>query len=201
MNINTVIFDIGNVLVDFCWEKYFKSFGYSEEVYDKLVAATVKHPMWNEFDRGNLTEEQLLEAFIKNDPSIEKEIRQVYENLEGIIEKRDYAIPWVLGLKEKGYQVLVLSNYSQKSYRECANSMRFLDHVDGGVMSFQEHMVKPEPRIYQLIIDRYGLEPEKCVFIDDTQINLDAAEKFGIHTICFHTREQVLADLNKLGVN
>ena len=72
--------------------------------------------------------------------------------------------------------------------------------MDGGILSYQEKIIKPMPEIYQLLIDRYDLTPEECVFLDDTPRILEAAEKFGIHTILFKDQAQAIAELKKLGV-
>ena len=93
--IRTIIFDIGNVLTVFGWKNFLKSFGFDAETEEKVAKATMDNPFWNEFDRGMLNEEEMLAGFIRNDPSVEKEIRQIYENLHGILTKADYAIPWI----------------------------------------------------------------------------------------------------------
>ena len=199
MAIKTVVFDIGNVLMDFCWEKYLRSFGYSEDMFWKLANAAVLSPEWNEYDRG-MDEEEVLKLFIKNDPSVEMELRTVFGNLSGIVEEYPTSIPWIKDLKAKGYQVLVLSNYSGKARYECAGEMKFLDYVDGGILSYQEGLIKPEPEIYQLLIERYSLIPEECVFLDDRAENVEAAAKIGFQTIHFTTRENALGELEKMGV-
>ena len=151
-------------------------------------------------DRGKLSEEEMLEGFIQNDPSVEKEIRQIYENLHGILTKANYAIPWIKELKAKGYQVLVLSNFSDKVARENPDALDFLEYVDGGILSYQDGVIKPDPAIYRLLLDRYGLKPEECVFLDDVPKNVDAAAAFGIATILFRNQEQAMEELRALGV-
>lgn len=198
--IKTVIFDIGNVLAGFDWKNFYLKFGYSEEILYRLAKATVKSDAWSEYDRGAISDEELIEKFVENDPDIEKEIRESLSNVEDMVVRYDYAIPWVQELKEKGYKVLVLSNFSSKGYRECRKALDFLDYVDGGILSFQENVVKPEPEIYKLLLERYHLNPEECVFMDDTERNLPAAREFGIHTILFESREQAAEELRKLGV-
>ena len=74
--ITTIIFDIGNVLADFTWEAHYRSFGYSEEILERLANATVKNPLWNEYDRGVMSDEEIVQSFIERDPGIEKEIRE-----------------------------------------------------------------------------------------------------------------------------
>lgn len=198
--IKTVIFDIGNVLVGFQWEKYYKSFGFSEEVEKRLAEATVLSEDWGELDRGALTTEEVIARFVQNDPGIEEEIYRVSENIGGMIERYEYARPWIKELQQKGLQVLVLSNFSQKAHRECAEALDFLEDVDGGILSYQDKLVKPMPAIYQLLLERYGLKGEECVFLDDLQENLDGAAAFGIHTIRFTDRESAVEELKKLGI-
>ena len=141
-----------------------------------------------------------MDLFIKNDPGIEKELRETLDNIDGMLVRYDYAIPWIQELKEKGYQVLVLSNFAHKAYEDCRDVLDFLDYVDGGILSFRDKMVKPESEIYQLLMDRYHLKPEECVFLDDTEKNLPPAEAFGMHTVHFKDRGQAVEELRKMGV-
>lgn len=198
--ITTVIFDIGNVLTGFHWREFFDSFGYDSETTRKIAAATVENESWNEYDRGNLSDEEVLEEFVKNDPSIEKELREVISDIRNILTRFDYAIPWITDLKTKGYQVLVLSNFSHKAYVDCSHALDFLPYTNGGILSFTEKCIKPEPEIYQKLIAKYKLIPEECVFIDDLQRNLDGAAAFGIQTVLFKNHKQAVEDLKKLGV-
>lgn len=181
--IKTVIFDIGNVLTDFSWEEFYKEKGYSPEIRERLGKATVKTPDWSELDRGVMTEEEIIRRFVEHDPEIEKEIRESLVSFKGIVGRKEYAIPWIKELKAKGLQVLVLSNFPDRASKECADTLDFLEYVDGGILSYQDKVIKPEPAIYALLIQRYNLNPDECVFIDDSQRNIDAAKKWGIHTI------------------
>lgn len=199
--ITTIIFDIGNVLADFVWEDYYRSFGYDEAMVDRIAKATVKNPLWNEYDRGVMGNEEILQGFIDSDPGIESDIRRVLEDVGPMVTRNDYAIPWIQELQGKGYRCLYLSNFSEKAGRECAAALDFLPYMNGGILSYQDKVIKPMPEIYQLLIDRYRLVPEECVFMDDTPVNLEGAEKFGIHTIHFKNQTQAIEDLKKLGVD
>jgi len=198
--IRTIIFDIGNVLADFTWEAHYRRFGYTGTQFERLAKATVKSDAWNEYDRGALTDEEVLQKFIDNDPEMEADIRRCLADVEGMVVRNDYAIPWIQELKRNGYRTLYLSNFSEKAAKECAKALDFLPYMDGGILSYQEKVIKPMPEIYRLLIDRYQLIPEECVFLDDTQKNLIAAEAFGIHTILFKGQEQAKEELRKLGV-
>ena len=199
--ITTIIFDIGNVLADFTWEAHYRSFGYTGEKLRRLAEATVKSDAWNEYDRGEMTSEEIRRKFIENDPEMEADIRRCLTDVEGMVVRNDYAIPWIQELKRKGYRTLYLSNFSERAEKECAKALDFLPYLDGGILSWKEKVIKPMPEIYQILIDRYGLVPEECVFLDDTQKNLTGAEAFGIHTILFRNQEQAMEELRKLGVS
>ncbi len=196
--INTVIFDIGNVLTDFCWEQFIMNKGYSQEMMERISRASIHTKEWNELDRGIMKEEDVVELFIQKDPEIKDAILHVFQDLSGIISEREYAIPWVNELKSRGYQVLVLSNFPGKAHVECKDQMKFLDHVDGGILSYQDQLIKPDPAIYQLLLKRYDLNASQCVFIDDLEKNIQAGKEQGINGIQFISREQVIEELENL---
>lgn len=199
--ITTIIFDIGNVLTDYTWREHIESKGFHGDMLERIADATVRSGQWKEFDLGILPEEEIVESFVKNDPEIGQEIRKAFEDKKKIVARRDYVIPWIQDLKRNKYQVLYLSNFSYRASVECADALDFIPYTDGGILSYREHVVKPMPEIYELLIDRYDLVPEKCVFLDDVEENLRAAEVFGIHTILFENQEQAKAELARLGVN
>ncbi|MDD6810963.1 MAG: HAD family phosphatase [Lachnospiraceae bacterium] len=198
--IKTIIFDIGNVLADFTWKEFFEAKGYKGEMLDRIAKATVGNEKWNEYDRGTISDEEIIQSFVESDPEIKDDIVKCLTNVKGIVTRNDYAIPWIQELKQKGYQVLYLSNFSRKAERECAEALDFLPYLDGGILSYQEQVIKPMPEIYRILIDRYHLVPEECVFLDDLERNLKGAEAFGIHTIQFVNQKQAIEELKKLGV-
>lgn len=198
--IKNIIFDIGNVLTDFRWKDFLRDKGFDDAMIARIAKASVENPLWKEFDRGELAGEELMQAFINADPEIEEELHKAYDNIHGMVTIRDYAIPWVRELKAKGYKVWYLSNFSEKTEIECADSIAFIPYMDGGILSWKDKLIKPDPKIYQLMLARFELVAEECVFIDDLPENVQGAVNEGIHGIVFKTREQVVEDLKKLGV-
>lgn len=199
--IKTIIFDIGNVLADFTWKEFFEEKGCTGEKLERMTQATIKSNEWNEYDRGVLTDEEILQCFINNAPELEAELKSYFADVKGIVSRNDYAIPWIQELKQRGYQVLYLSNFSRKAEVDCVDALDFIPYTDGGILSHKEKVIKPMPEIYKLLIDRYNLVPDECVFLDDTERNLTGASEFGIHTILFENQEQARAELKKLGVS
>ena len=198
--IKNVIFDIGNVLTNYRWHDFMVDKGYTEEQIERLAKATVYNAAWSEFDRGVFTEEEILQAFIKEDPEIEDWIRHVFADVKELVTKRDFAIPWLEDLKSKGYKVYYLSNFSEKAKNECADALDFIPHMDGGFLSYTVKMIKPDAKFYNLLLDTYNLKAGECVFIDDTPKNIEAGEALGIRGIVYKDYEQVKADLAAMGV-
>lgn len=196
--IDTVILDIGKVLVDFIPREYFRKLGFDEKTVDILMDAVVENDIWNEFDRGIMTEKEVLTKFIDNNKKYETEIRKAFSNLNGIVKKYDYTEKWISDLKSKGFRVLYLSNLSEKLYKECIDELNFTERMDGGILSFEDKMKKPEKEIYEHIIKKCNLIPEKCIFIDDREENLVEAENIGINTILFTNYEDVCKKIKKM---
>ena len=124
--VKNIIFDIGNVLADFCWRDFFIGFGYEGETLERLAEATVKSPVWDEVDRGVWSDEELVEGFVRNDPSLEAELRRIFANVHGMVVKRDYAIPWIDSMQKAGYRCYYISNFRLKAQRECADALVFV---------------------------------------------------------------------------
>ena len=199
--ITTIIFDMGNVLIDFRWEALFHEMGLEGERFARMAEATVLDPVWNEFDRGIWTDEMMQDAFIKNAPELEKEIRQMMTDyFPGLLRKFDYTDEWMDSLKAKGYKLYILSNFSGKAFRDCAGELDYVSKADGAVISYKVNMIKPDPGIYRYLLDTYNINPAEAVFIDDNADNIEAAGKFGINTILFTDKESADRELIRLGV-
>ena len=196
--IKTVIFDIGNVLTDFAWKEMYKEKGLGGETFDRVAKATVQSPYWCELDRGIMTFSEVMDKFVNLDSEMEDEIRRVLADMHGIVTGRSYATPWVISLKNKGLKVYVLSNFSEKIWKECIDALEFFEFTDGGIISYKEHLIKPDQAVYQLLLERYGLCADECVFIDDLEENVKAARLCGINGIVFKNYEQAKKELNDM---
>ena len=198
--IDTVVFDIGNVLTDFAWEGFLKAKGYDDEMIKRIARATVESDDWVEYDKGNLTNDEIVERFVENDPEIGDDLKNAFQNIDGIILKREKTIPWIRALKAAGYKVLYLSNFSKQALEGCPDAMAFLEETDGGILSYRDHVVKPDPAIYHLLEERYDLTPAKTVFIDDTPVNIEAARNLGWKGIIYKDYKQTVEELSEMGV-
>ena len=195
--IDTVIFDIGNVLMAFPWYEYLESL-YDKEMVDRVTEAMTANHRWDNLDLGIMSAEEILDSFIKSDPEIEDDIRYVFANIGDAMIRLDYAIPWVKAVKAQGYRVLFLSNYSYYLRELKPEVLDFIPYMDGGVFSCEVHLIKPDKAMYQTICDKYSLNPAKCLFIDDNRDNIQAAREFGLNAVLFEGYEKTRAEVDRL---
>lgn len=196
--INTVIFDIGMVLVYFRWRELFADLGFEGSKFEKIADATVRNPWWNEFDRGNMTVEEIVEKFSEKAPEYKEEIAKIYDHTGEFVEVYDYTVPWIRELKARGCKVYVLSNWSEPVYEGNQNThLKFLEETDGGILSYREKLIKPEREIYELLCTRYEIDPSKAVFLDDNEANVLGARAFGLNAIHFEDYDQAKEELNQ----
>ncbi len=198
--IDTIIFDIGNVLASFDWVKYVEGFGYSKEVNDDIAKAVFMSKDWPQVDLGLKSDEELIDGFVHNAPHREKEIRSVFEKWKYFVDEYPFSADWIKELKSKGLKAYVLSNYGRTMFGFAKERFEFLKYVDGGVISFQINKIKPDPAIYKALIDKYSIVAENAVFLDDLEENLKGAAAFGIHTVHVTDHEAALEGLKALGV-
>lgn len=196
--IKNIVFDIGNVLVEFGWGPFFKKFDLTKEEFDRIANATVYDPIWNEIDRGVMSEEEILEKFIENDPGMEEKIRAMYEDFHGLLWMYDYTRGWIKDLQNRGYKVYCLSNMSHKAVRECWDALCFIEELDGYILSCDINITKPEPGIYTALFEKYKLKPSECIFLDDLEKNIKGAEEMGMHGIVFKNVKQAEEDIEKI---
>lgn len=185
--IKNIIFDVGNVLVNFRDIDYMLDLGFSKELAEYFQKHIVKNPLWQELDRGVLKPEDVMNEMKTLVPEYPKEADLFFERLDEIVESFPYAKEWLMDLRKRGYCTYLLSNYPKDLFEHHVTSGRFtfIDQIDGKIVSAYEKVIKPDPAIYKILLDRYTLVPEECVFLDDRLENVEGAKAFGIHGIHF----------------
>ncbi len=199
-SIKTVVFDIGNVLVPFGWEETYSAL-FDKKAAARVAEATVlNRKLWDEFDRGALSDEEIIDSFKKAAP----DVADLIENAVWEIYKRKtpyaYAEHWMKKLKDQGYKIYLLSNYGRTAFGMSKPQFGFLKYVDGGVISYQVEITKPDERIYMILCQKYGISPNEAVFIDDNENNVEAAKKLGFYTVLHESEESTREKLKVLGI-
>lgn len=199
--IKNIVLDVGKVLV--AWEPLdtMRKLGMKEETVAALSDALFKSGVWNETDRGALTDEEFLALAINSAPCYESEIRKFWEHVDMAIWQLPYVKEWITSIKRAGYQVYILSNYGSWTYEKTREkALNFLEYTDGAVFSYEVKHIKPEPEIFEELFRRFSLKPEECVFLDDLEANIEGAVNMGMHGIVFTGLEDALGKLKVLGV-
>ena len=191
-SINTIIFDIGSVLVqqvplEISLRQENRKF-IPEELIDQLVK------IWcsSGTEQGSL-EEQITTAYLKAyESGLRGPNRQYMEYIasESLrnIKRCDYTIPMLRALKMAGYKLYILSNWGKWHFEELQkrNEFReFLQYFDGGIVSYQVGLKKPDRKIYEILIDKYNINPSSAVFYDDKPENIQAAKEVGLNAVVF----------------
>lgn len=198
--IKNVIFDIGNVLVDFRWRALMEELklpGETQAVFEHTVFGS---RWWGELDHGIYEESEILKNFREDNRDHLDEFNLVWDNRDRLVESYEYAVQWIEQLKALGLKVYLLSNYPRDIFALHAERGRFpfLDKVDGKVVSGFVKMIKPNADIYEYLLAEYGLEASECVFIDDRQDNVETARTLGMKGIVFQGYEQACGELEGL---
>ena len=198
--IRNIVFDISGVLADFRLMEFLAEKGFDAAMCRRIAKAAVYSPYWEQFERGEITEEETLEGFARMDPEIREELYKAFSDLHGMLIIREYAIPLVRQLKNAGYGVYYLSNYSKKAYDECGESLAFMPYMDGGMVSFHIGKTKPSPEMFTQFLREYDLHAQECIFVDDTAENVETAARLGFVGFAFTPYDQLIAAFREYGV-
>ena len=184
--IKNIICDMGNVLLQYDPGVCLHHFVEQEEDRALIRRELFEGPEWVEGDLGHITDEERFDGVSRRVPE------RLHGELKACTEQWHMCMRPVAGAKEfcgyakeQGYRLFVLSNASSSFYQYF---QRFapLDYFDGIVVSCDIHMIKPDVRIYQYLLDKYQLTPEESFFIDDMPENVAGAQKAGIRGAIFH---------------
>ena len=190
--IDTIVFDMGQVLIRWTGALLLEQYGLSEEDHALLLRELFGDVEWPMLDHGTISFEAAAEAVC----------RRVPEHLHGIV--REVVTGWwqqpmrpvpgmgplVRELKENGYGIYLLSN-ANLALRSYFPRIPGSECFDGLMVSAEEKLLKPDPEIFRTLLARFSLEAERCFFVDDSPANVEAAMSLGLHGCVFRgdTRE------------
>lgn len=197
--INNVIFDLGNVILNFKPYKFLRK-KYDKKLSDRLYQEIFQSKEWILLDKGVLSQKEVVNRLTKRYPADAKEIMDIFNVWTEMLKPIPGSVEILNKLHSQGYMLYVLSNFHIKAFKQVFNENNFFDCFDGLIISAEVKKIKPEAGIYRELIDRFKIIPEESVFIDDTEDNLIGAEKFGINTIQFLSSSSLNRKLNELGI-
>ncbi len=200
--IDTIIFDLGGVLIDWNPEYVFLDAFDGNQEKMQWFLDNVCTMSWNENQDTGYPLKQATEDLVKQFPEYEIFIKMYYGNWEkmlgGAITETVEILKNIIDSKQ--YRVIALTNWSNETFPIAQKRFEFLKWFEGIVVSAEEKTRKPFKVIYEICLNRYHINPEKALFIDDNLRNIKAANLLGIHGIRFENPEQLLRELKSFNI-
>ncbi len=180
-----LILDMGNVLLDWNPRKLAQGAAQNPEDAQALCAALFLSPEWPQNDEGLVSDREMLEIAMNRAPSrLHGAVKHLHENWPAWIEALPGAEDFVRRAKAGGLRVYLLSNAGVR-FPDCLARFAFYPLLDGALVSAHEKIVKPDRRIFELLLERYGLNARECFFVDDYAPNVEGARAVGIDGVTF----------------
>lgn len=181
--IKNLVFDVGGILIGYRWIDMFKDHGTDSDTALRVGKGLFDSPDWRLYDAGLISSQELIDRFCDRNPDLEEEARWFLDNAIQMRVLRPRVYEEVKRLKEKGYKIYILSNYSYDLFELHTKDLPFRNWTDGELVSYMVNVVKPEKEIYEIISDRFSIEPSESVFFDDRHDNVEGAKACGFNGI------------------
>ena len=185
MEVKHLIFDFGKVLVDYDFLRVIRSYFNDETEMETFCEIVLSDDFMNRCDKEDVPMEQIVQEEKRKYPQYATQFQLFYDRFEDfILGEMPGMYALLLQLKERGYNLYGLTNWSSKVY----GVMRKYDIfslLDCWVISSEEHLIKPDVAIYHRLCEKFNLLPEECLFTDDKQVNIDGAVRAGMQAVLF----------------
>jgi len=178
--IKNIIFDLGNVLISFKPSKYFDNRKYPENIKAKILSDIFGSKEWLMLDNGEINTSEAIDAIALKSSLKKEEIAHIFNLRTDMMFPIDENVRLLPELKNRDYRLFFLSNFPIDIFEEVKTGYYFFKYFDGGIISSEAKCSKPDKKIYEILLARYSLVPQECLFIDDIEINTQAAEALGI---------------------
>ena len=199
--IESVIFDLGGVLIDwnpdYVYRTIFNDETKMREFYNEVCTSE-----WNEEQDAGRGLKEATEELVARFPADEKNIRAFYDRWEEMLKGEIEGTVKVLKkIKDKNsVKLYALTNWSAETFPVALKRFEFLQWFDGRLVSGEEKMRKPFVEIYELLLKRFNINPATAVYIDDNERNLKTPSELGMHAILFKSPSQLEEELKKLSI-
>lgn len=179
--IKNIVFDLGNVLINFRPSEFFDKKNYPENMKATILSDIFGSNEWLMLDNGEISTPEAIEGIALKSSLKKEEIAHIFKLRTELMFPLDENVRLLPELRKQGFRLYFLSNFPMDMYEEVKTGFYFFKYFEGGVISAEAKYSKPDIRIYQILLERYSLIPGECLFIDDLEINVRAAEAIGIN--------------------
>ncbi|HOW09605.1 MAG TPA: HAD family phosphatase [Bacteroidales bacterium] len=195
--VKNIVFDLGNVLISFIPSEYLKKLNYPANIRNTIIHDIFQSEEWKKLDNGDITVKEAIDSIVPKSALRREEIALVFKLRADIMFPLDDNVRLLPALKNRGFRVFYLSNFHMDIFEIVSHDYYFFRYFDGGIISADVKLSKPDCRIYRLLLDKYSLKPEESLYIDDIEENVVAAEKVGMRGLLTYGSPKFVADLEK----
>jgi glucose-1-phosphatase len=178
--IKNIVFDLGNVLISFRPSEFFDKKNYPENIKAKILSDIFYSKEWAMLDNAEINTTEAIDAIALKSSLNREEIVHIFNLRTELMFPLDHNVKLLPGFKKLGFRLYFLSNFPMDIFEEIKTGYYFFKYFDGGIISAEVKFSKPDSRIYKILMKKYSLIPEECLFIDDLEINVKAAEASGM---------------------
>ncbi|MDO9340644.1 MAG: HAD family phosphatase [Bacteroidales bacterium] len=195
--IKNIVFDLGNVLISFRPSEFFDKKNYPENIKATILSDIFGSKEWAMLDKGEINTTEAIEAIALKSSLKKEEIAHVFNLRTELMFPLDPNVKLLPELKKRGFRLYFLSNFPMDIFEEVKTGYYFFKYFDGGIISSEAKFSKPDSRIYEILLEKYSLIPEECLYIDDLEINVKAAEAAGMKGLVTFGSLEVYKELEK----
>jgi epoxide hydrolase-like predicted phosphatase len=195
--IKNIVFDLGNVLISFRPAEYFEKNNYPEIIKEKILTDIFGSKEWQLLDSGDISTSDAINSISLKSTLNKEEIEHIFSLRTDLMFPLDQNVKVLPELKKQGYKLYFLSNFPIDIFEEVRSGYYFFKYFDGGIISAEAKASKPDSRIYNILLERYSLIPEECLFIDDIEVNVSAAEERGMKGLVTFGRLGIKDEIEK----
>jgi putative hydrolase of the HAD superfamily len=194
--IKNIIFDLGNVLISFKPSEFFDKKSYPEKVKARILSDIFESREWSLLDSAELSTQEAIDSIALHSTLNKEMIIHVFNLRTELLYPIEENIKILPVLKNRGYRLFYLSNFPIDIFDEIRSGYYFFKYFDGGLISAEARVSKPDSRIFRIFLEKYNLIPEESLFIDDIEANVKAAEGTGLRGIVTYGSLEITAKID-----
>ncbi len=195
--IKNIVFDLGNVLISFRPSEFFDKKNYPENIKATILSDIFGSKEWGMLDNGEINTAEAIDSIALKSTLQKEEIAHIFNLRAELIYPIDPNVRLLPELRKRGFRLYFLSNFPVDLFEEVKTGYYFFKYFEGGLISAEAKFSKPDSRIFKILILKYSLSPEECLFIDDLEINVRTAEAIGMKGLITYGSLEISQEIEK----
>jgi putative hydrolase of the HAD superfamily len=189
--VKNIIFDLGNVLISFRPSEYFDKHRYPAVIKATILSDIFGSKEWLMLDKGEITTPEAIDAISLTSSLKREEIVHIFNLRTDLMFPIDQNVKLLPELKKQGFRLYYLSNFPLDIFEEVRTGYYFFKYFHGGLISAEAKSSKPDRKIYEILLEKYSIKPEDCLFVDDIEINVNVAEDIGMEGLVTYGSHEI----------